>query len=199
MDGRGTNGWISLMNLAAALILGHLIADFPLQTSWIYRLKTRSWQGVLLHSLIHVAVTALLIRPVSAILPLLLVLGVLHFITDCIKIKIPAKRQAPGFLIDQFVHITVIFGLARIWRDQLASTLAPSLLTLLIVYGTFLGTMIFLWVLACDLANEDWGKHPWVQWARCNLLQLSRYAGLAIFILLLQRWNRNLTLPRKSA
>ncbi len=176
------------MNLVAALLLGHLIADFPLQTAWIYRYKTESWLGVLLHSAIHVLVTALLIRPLTHTASLLLLLGVLHFITDCAKVHIAAKQQTPGFLIDQFVHITVLIVLAYRWQGAIVSTLPAAVLFPLILYGTFLGLMIFFWVLACDLAKGDWGRYYIVQWARIHLLALSQYAGLSLFLFLAQRW-----------
>ncbi len=176
------------MNLAATLFLGHLIADFPLQTAWIYRYKTESWLGVLLHSAIHVFVTALLIGPLSSTILLLLLLGILHFITDYTKVHIAANQQTPGFLIDQFVHIVILIVLARRWQDSIISTLPVALLLPLILYGIFLGLMIFLWVLACDLAKGDWGRYEIVQWARTHLLALSQYAGLAIFVFLAQRW-----------
>ena len=47
------------MNLLAALLLGHLIGDFPLQTNQIYRLKSKSWLGIVLHAVVHVVITAL--------------------------------------------------------------------------------------------------------------------------------------------
>lgn len=175
------------MNLVAALLLGHLIADFPLQTPWIYRFKTESWLGVLLHSAIHVLVTALLISPLTSTIPLLLLLGILHFITDYTKVHIGANQQTPGFLIDQFVHIGVLIFLAHRWQDSIISTLPAALLVPLILYGIFLGLMIFFWVLACDLAKGDWGRYYVVQWARTHLLALSQYAGLALFIFLAQR------------
>ena len=49
------------MDLLATLLLGHLSADFPLQTNWVYRLKNRRWAGVLLHTAIHCVVTAVLL------------------------------------------------------------------------------------------------------------------------------------------
>ena len=50
------------MQLFATLLLGHLIADFPLQTDWVVQFKKRHITGLALHASIHVGVTALLIR-----------------------------------------------------------------------------------------------------------------------------------------
>lgn len=180
------------MNLIEVLIVGHLIADFPLQTGWIYRFKTESWLGVVLHSSIHVLVTALLVRPLPAAWPMLAILGILHFITDFTKLQMPTKRQSPGFVADQLVHLLVVLLLGYYWQGVVFAAL-PSILTLpLILYGSFLGLMIFFWVLACDLAKGDWGEHPTIQWAKDNLLMLSQYAGLSLVFFLAQRWHRNI-------
>ena len=181
------------MNLAAALLLGHLIADFPLQTAWIYEYKTKSWLGILIHSAIHVLVTACLIRPFYAIIPLLIWLGLLHFLTDFSKVRLPAKRQTPGFLLDQIVHIGVLLLLTKIWQGGVAATLPLSVLLPLIIYNLLLGTMVFLWVLACDLTQGGWNDHAVVQWSRTNLLKLSQYAGLALFFFLAQSGGKALT------
>jgi len=172
------------MNLAAALLLGHLIADFPLQTNWIYRLKTQSWFGVLLHTCIHLLVTALLIYPVQRALPLLGILGVLHFITDYTKVRVQGKRQAPGFIADQVAHLVVIFWLAHQWHTTLAAVLTTPLLLPLLIYAALLGLLVFCWVLACDLTQSRWGHYYQVQWASANLLRLTQYAGLPLVVTL---------------
>ena len=174
------------MNLAAALLLGHLIADFPLQTAKIYALKIKSWEGVMLHAFIHVVVTALLIYPIQYALPLLAALGILHFITDYLKVNLPATRQWPGFLIDQGVHLAVLFTLAHQWQAELDSWMPLPALLLLITYTAFLGILVFLWVLACDLARGRWGHYRWVVWSRQNLLGLAQYAGVPAIISLVQ-------------
>lgn len=60
------------------LLLAHLLADFPLQTNRIFRLKVTSNAGLALHVLIHVAMAALLLRQPAQHLNLLLALGVAH-------------------------------------------------------------------------------------------------------------------------
>ncbi len=179
------------MNLAAALLLGHLIADFPLQTNWIYRLKLQSWRGVLLHTCIHLVVTALLIHPIHHALPLLLQLGLLHFITDYIKVRVPARQQAPGFLIDQLAHLLVLFGLAQQWQTTLAATLPATWLFPLILYTAFLGILVFCWVLACDLSKSRWGSHPYLHWVRTNLLNFAQYAGIPLLFTLVSHFYRH--------
>lgn len=170
------------MNLAAALLLGHLIADFPLQTNWIYRFKTQSWLGVLLHTCIHLLVTATLIYPFQRALPLLGILGILHFMTDYTKVRVQGKRQSPGFLADQIAHLVVIFALAHQWHTRLGSVLSTPLLFSLLIYAALLGILVFCWVLACDLTKSRWGHYRPVQWASANLLSLTQYAGLPLVL-----------------
>ena len=178
------------MNLAAALLLGHLIADFPLQTNWIYQLKSQSWLGVLLHTTIHLVVTAALIQPIQRALPLLCVLGLLHFITDYTKVRVQGRHQSPGFLIDQGAHLLVIFWLANQWQHSLGAVLSTSLLWPLLLYASFLGILVFGWVLACDLAQSRWARHDYVQWARTNLLTFSQYAGIPLLFTAVTAWYR---------
>ncbi len=174
------------MNLVAALILGHLIADFPLQTTAIYGLKLKSWKGVIIHAFIHVLITALLIDPTVTALPLLLTLGLLHFVVDYLKVRVTVSRQWSSFVIDQITHLLILFLLAHQWQAVLNSVLPFSLLLPLIIYTMFLGLLVFLWVLAGDLAEGQWGKYKWVQWARQNLLNLSQYAGMPVWVLIVQ-------------
>lgn len=182
------------MNLIAALLLGHLIADFPLQTNWIYQLKMKSWVGVLLHSFIHVIVTACLIQPIFALIPLLFILGVIHFLTDFAKVRIPAKRQAPGFVLDQLVHIVVLLLLSWGWQNQLHSALPITLLKPLLIYHIMLGLLVFVWVLSCDLAGSTQRTNGTVLWLQKHLLTLASYGGLPLFLFLLQQWMRFLNM-----
>lgn len=182
------------MNLTAALLLGHLIADFPLQTNWIYQLKMKSWVGVLLHSLIHIIVTACLIQPISALIPLLLILGVIHFLTDFIKVCIPVKYQTPGFIIDQCIHIVVLLLLSWFWQNKLYSTLSMALLKPLLIYHSVLGLFVFVWVLSCDIAGSTQRTNSTVRWLRKHLLTLASYGGVPLFLFLLQQWMRFLNL-----
>ena len=124
------------MNVLATLLFAHLIADFPLQTNWVFRFKLESWLGVMLHSAIHVVVTASLLVNWPQVWPLLIVLGLLHFICDWLKTRPFQDSGVSGFLIDQFAHITILALLApfipnnAIWLPPWAlySVLALSLI-----------------------------------------------------------------------
>jgi hypothetical protein len=170
------------MSLIAALLLSHLIGDFPLQTNQIYRLKNESWLGIVLHAVVHVVVMALLLRQPLAVWPMLLWLGVLHFLVDLAKLRLPIRCQWLGFLLDQAAHLITLWLLAQIWSNAVA-LLPLSVMLPMIIYGLFLATLVFLWVLANELSTSQWGNHPYVQWARTHLLCLSQYAGVPLLLI----------------
>ncbi|MEZ4729572.1 MAG: DUF3307 domain-containing protein [Caldilineaceae bacterium] len=85
------------MDLAAALFLSHLVGDFPLQTNQIYRLKNESWVGVALHAAIHVILAALLVKQPLVVWPMLTTLGILHFLIDLIKLRMPSVNLSAFF------------------------------------------------------------------------------------------------------
>ena len=76
------------MDLLSALLLGHLIADFPLQANCIFRLKNQHWLGVLLHAAVHCVITAVLLQQPLAYWPLLASLCLVHFTIDWFKLRI---------------------------------------------------------------------------------------------------------------
>lgn len=170
-----------LMDLYAALLLAHLIADFPLQTSTIYALKVKSWKGVVIHVTVHVAVTLLLVDPLQSALPLVAILAVAHFVTDQLKVHWPVEHQWPGFLLDQVAHILVLIFLGFIGQGVVSSVLPMALVWPLLVYTGFLALLIFFWTLATDLYKLHHMQHPLIEWAHHNLLILSSYGGVFLF------------------
>lgn len=176
------------MNLTAALLLSHLVGDFPLQTNQVYRLKNKSWLGIGLHAVIHVATAALLVREPLRVWPLLALLGILHFLIDLIKLRIPTRRQSVGFLIDQLAHLLVLWLLAQAWTMNAEARLPLPVMMPMILYGCFLATLVFLWVVANELSSSAWGNRRPIQWARAHLLQLSQLAGLPLLFSLAIQW-----------
>ena len=165
-----------------ALYLAHLIADFPLQTNRIYRLKTESNQGILLHVAIHLLVASILVEDVLAHWPVFLVLGTAHFFIDWAKIHYPTYRQTPGFILDQFAHLLTII-LIEIWLPDLSTVLPVWLMW----WGIFLillpASLVFLWVWATDL-RIDLPENPVVKWACRSLLPIAHRLGI-VFVLTL--------------
>lgn len=179
------------MNLFAALLLSHLVADFPLQTNQIYKMKNESTLGIALHAAIHMFLAAFLIQHPLQAWPLLASLGIIHFLIDLVKVRAPQKPQAVSFVLDQIAHLLVLWGLARYWALATTSILAPSVLLPLILYGSFLALLVFLWVLAQDLSSGSLSNHAYIRWGRAYLLQISQYAGWPLVLLLIVYWYRS--------
>lgn len=94
------------------LILAHIIGDFFLQpTKWVeekQRLKLKS-KYLYLHILIHILLTSIILWD-SSLWPIILTIGLSHFIIDATKLLIQNKKtQRLFFFIDQLLHITTIF------------------------------------------------------------------------------------------
>lgn len=100
-----------------ALFAAHLIADFPLQGSWMLRHKKNP-----LVLLLHIA---LVTGVAAAVLgwtpwPLLAILAGTHLVMDAVKVYL-LKDTLASFLIDQFVHLAVILGLGLFYPDTFAN------------------------------------------------------------------------------
>jgi len=91
-----------------ALLTAHLIADFPLQPTWMIQRKRNP--GVLgLHIALVGAVAILTLG--SAPVVLLAILVTTHAFMDAIKVFV-LKDSLRSFTLDQLVHLAVIAGLA---------------------------------------------------------------------------------------
>lgn len=111
-------------------IIAHLIGDYPLQTTWVFRMKLKSFVGVFPHSLIQLAchLIVLIVYLHDPIVTLGIVgLIVIHHIQDHIKIKlvdIPKKHLLIGYIIDQLLHLTWLVCLMII-LNAISHTPAP--------------------------------------------------------------------------
>ena len=96
------------------LYLAHLIADFILQPEWIARNKQRI-SPLIAHSFIHFLTALILINTglTGRIVLVLVVLGILHAISDYIKSTFTQDNRL-AFTSDQIVHLVIIIG-ASIW------------------------------------------------------------------------------------
>ncbi|MER2508516.1 MAG: DUF3307 domain-containing protein [Amaricoccus sp.] len=124
-----------MLETATALLLGHMLGDFTLQTSAMVADKARA--KVLF---IHVWIVLLASWLALGLAPapwLLLLIGVSHFATDLAKQRYAARRfargAAPGFAVfatDQAAHLAVIWLAANLWPGAWASGLwaQPALL-----------------------------------------------------------------------
>lgn len=175
------------MDLLATLLLGHLIADFPLQTDWVFRLKKRHIAGVALHAVIHVGATAMLIQHPLHNWPILASLGLAHFVTDWLKLRFAGGPQAPGYVIDQGVHLGVILLVAR-WAPQTVGLLPAWILYPTLLIATAPLIMMFVLVRASDLSQGKANASEQVQRARRRVWPSYQLSGLVAVMVVTVGW-----------
>lgn len=109
------------------LLAAHFIADFPAQTNWMVKQKSKP-HILLLHLIIVGAVAVILLGSVPPLL-LAVLLGS-HLIMDAIKVYAfrEETHDLPAFVLDQCVHILVIIGLAWAFPNILATSWWPDIL-----------------------------------------------------------------------
>lgn len=95
------------------LILAHLIGDFFLQPiSWVKEKEERKLKSpkLYLHVLIHVALLFLILWDLSK-WPIILIIGLSHFIIDALKLILQTKKtKRLLFFIDQLLHLLVLIA-----------------------------------------------------------------------------------------
>lgn len=95
------------------LLLAHLIGDFFLQPQkWVKEKEKKKLKSpkLYIHILIHIGVTALLLWDLS-LWPVILIIGVSHFIIDGLKLSFQKKKtKRLLFFVDQLFHVLVILG-----------------------------------------------------------------------------------------
>lgn len=166
----------------AVLLLAHLLGDFPLQTNRVFRMKLASKRGLALHIGIHLIAAAVLIENWWQQWQLLLILGVVHFFTDYVKIRLqkPGHPLTPGFIWDQVAHIVAI-GLLALWRPDINSILPMWMLVVATFFAVFPAVMMLLWVWANDhyLDKTAVVSEP-IVWISQNVLPISQRLGWGI-------------------
>lgn len=95
----------------ALLVLGHVIADFALQTDWMLANKHRA-SGLLAHGGVVFVAQAVALAPVLTLRTLGLVLGIalLHVLVDGLKARVrePRGTSLRVFLADQGAHLLIL-------------------------------------------------------------------------------------------
>ncbi|WP_305805962.1 DUF3307 domain-containing protein [Stenotrophomonas sp. YIM B06876] len=110
-----------LLQLFALLIVGHALADYPLQGEFLARAKNRFapvsgvpwYQALGAHALIHGGVVGVITGS--------LLLGVLEFAAHALIDDLKCARRI-GFNLDQALHV----GCKLLWVAVIALTAAPS-------------------------------------------------------------------------
>jgi len=106
------------MFLFYRLLLAHIIADFPLQTNQIFKVKTNTEWGVLIHTLIVLIFSILFTFPYledPKVIIILLVIFLSHTVIDKLKMEYSKKTKNQSIrilLLDQALHIAIIAVLA---------------------------------------------------------------------------------------
>ncbi|MEL6681378.1 MAG: DUF3307 domain-containing protein [Pseudomonadota bacterium] len=101
-----------MLTTALALFLAHLLADYPLQNSWIIANKKKS-EAMAAHIGIVFVLSFLALK--GEILPALTITGA-HLIIDLIKTHYAPDRLWP-YLVDQLAHYATIAGVLWFWPD----------------------------------------------------------------------------------
>jgi hypothetical protein len=102
------------MPLFYRLLLAHLVADFPLQTNQIFKVKTNTEWGVLIHTLIVLIFSILFTFPYledPKVIIILLVIFLSHTVIDKLKMEYSNKTKNQSMkilLLDQALHIAII-------------------------------------------------------------------------------------------
>jgi len=116
------------MSLFYRLLLAHIIADFPLQTKQIFNIKMNTEWGVILHTFIVLIFSILFAFPYLEnlkVITALLIIFISHTIIDKLKLKHSKKTSTPNlkiFLIDQFLHISIITLLTLNFTEKVLLT-----------------------------------------------------------------------------
>lgn len=102
------------------LILAHLAVDFLFQPAKLVEWKAKSNWGIFVHVAILAAICVILFIPYldqALIWYFIAILVVTHFIQDKVKVWYEANynksRKSYPFFVDQFIHVAVIFFVAR--------------------------------------------------------------------------------------
>lgn len=98
-------------------LIGHVLADFYLQTTKLALEKDLYFRKLLKHGLIYLLTMIVMIIPVMSVKLLLwaLMIGLVHFAIDFIKFilknrfTLSSKLETSVFFIDQAVHIITVF------------------------------------------------------------------------------------------
>lgn len=175
------------MHLLMTLLLAHLFADFPLQTNALAKLKDTRFEGVFYHVLVHVAITALLIKDSFQYWPLIVGVGVVHFGIDALKILLPFKKGVLYFLADQFVHLVSLVIAAyiarQIWTPAPTGILPDSSLAVVLTGALVPAIMVLFWVWTMTLNQEYVTRSSVLCWSKQRLLLVEQRFGLCLISL----------------
>lgn len=172
------------MNLLLTLLIAHLFADFPLQTNTLARLKEKHWMGLFLHVLVHIVIMALLLDQGGRYRFLILGVGAAHFAIDGIKLLYPHVKGIGYFLLDQTLHVAILYLAAawapRIWQPAPLGMLPDAWLLPLFMSALIPAFMVFLWLWANTMSQKYATHFYLLEWVKYQMLAVEQRIGLLL-------------------
>lgn len=173
--------------LFAILTLAHLLADFPLQTNSIAKMKVTSLRGLLAHVAIHMATSWALLGFELRFWVLVSWLGLAHFLVDYIKVKSHTDRSAFFFILDQLAHLACIF-IISINTISTLGEMRHAISTIILYPSLFVATtfviMVLGWIWTNNLHDDMVDRYISLRWGRERLLELEQRAGFGLICLI---------------
>lgn len=119
------------------LVLAHLLADYVLQTNWIFNKKQRfiagkprSWDGMLAHVLVVWILSLIAVsRYASELWPFITLMTILHAMQDILKIRLSPPTQRWAFVpyaVDQTLHLVTILVFAVLTANLVIPPPSPT-------------------------------------------------------------------------
>lgn len=132
--------------MVIAMFLAHLVGDYVLQWDALAQWKSRELKGVIVHSIVLFAITALFALPIApGWWAGVLLISISHFLVDAAQFVLrPTIPPLLRFAIDQLLHILFILialvgggflSWDSLWPGIVASARATPILTTLLGYA----------------------------------------------------------------
>ncbi len=166
------------MFLFYRLLLAHIIADFPLQTIQIFKVKNNTEWGVLIHTLIVLIFSIIFAFPYledPKVIIILLVIFLSHTVIDKLKMEYTKKtknQSIRALLLDQALHIAIIAVLTFNFTESylLSSPFDSAFLNYLIdIYNSdifivsligYIASIFFIPILLMHIKEEGIPTNP---------------------------------------
>jgi len=149
--------WEDLSKLIWSLFLAHFLGDFILQTDWMIRNRDKLWV-LSLHAGIHLVLMVLLIGQSRLVLwPYLLLVALIHFLQDLIKILVTKMRPdwiKVSYVIDQFMHYVILL-LAGKWILGLELPVYTTEKSPWKIYAIAFIVVSFVWFISERIFNQS--------------------------------------------
>ena len=177
-----------MMELLMTLLLAHLLADFPLQSNLIASLKNNSKQVLALHVFVHMLVLWGLLGVKWQALPLVIFVGLAHFLVDWLKPRLLPQNGTKTFILDQLAHVGCLVlaavGEIKVNGASIYPVISHDILYLALTVSFCLALMVYYWLWTNTLQDEIVQRHRHLRWSRARLLVLQQRTGLGLVCLI---------------